>query len=238
LDHKYTLFNIDYDAVFEEAAAGQLAGAEALLMSQEDLHLSLCVHLAKHCYFASALLDRPDFTERVLDTGLLIQYCDIAEVTRHYSAELDWELALQKARIWQVEPAVQPVLASAVRLFRTRVPATLLQGLAVPEMSRLRRQVLASAVRNDRDKEAGAISPMSPVGRLPGLNASLMFRPVRLLDALDYLWPSHHFIAARYGSRNPVTVGLSRGLHVGRTVLGLVSDLARLAYYSGMRRYR
>ena len=235
LDHKYTVFNINYTEIIEGATQGELAGVTALILTPETRLLSLCVHLTKHCYYGDYLLEQPDFVDLVLSSGLLILYCDIAEVIRHYGADLDWDLALHKARKWQIESSVRPALASVVRLFDAPVPDTVLRSLPSPKTGWLQKRILASAGK-DGPEEGARIAPMTSLGRIPALHTDLMFRPVRLLDLTRYLWPPRQFIATRYGVENPLTVSACRGFHIGKTICGLFLDLAYLVYFSRIRR--
>jgi hypothetical protein len=63
----------------------------------------------------------------------------------------------------------------------------------------------------DQPEGKARVTPMSLLGRVPGLSTALMFRPVRLLPLLGYLWPPRRFIAARSGAQNVATVSIYRG---------------------------
>ena len=236
LDHKYTPFNIDYTEIFDEALSGQLAGVEALLLPPENLLLSLCIHLIKHCYYTKYILPRPDFAQLILASGLIL-YCDIAEVVRHYGPDLDWGLAMHKASRWQVESTVQPALASVAQLFDAPVPQAVLESLLAPKTSWLEGKILALAV-SDLKGERAKSSPSHPLRKLLSLRSDLMFRPVRLLDLFRYLWPAPQFIARRYNASNPVLVPLYYGLHVCKALGEVFLNLADLIYYTRLKRRR
>ena len=237
LDHKYTVFNVNYTEIFAEAISGEVAGVEALLMPPENLLLSLCIHLIKHCYYSKYILPRPDFGELILATGSLIQHCDIAEVIRRYGPDLDWDLTLRKARRWQIEATVQPSLASVVKLFDAPVPQAVLEGLPPPQTSWLEGKIFALAVRNLRG-EAVKSGPWRLLRRLLDPRSNLMFRPVRLLDLLRYLWPDSQFIVGRYNVSNPVKVRLYYGLHFWKAICELFLNLVDLVYYTRIKRLR
>ena len=237
LDHKYTPFNIDYAEIFAEAVSGQMAGVEALLMPPENLLLSLCIHLVKHCYYSKHILPRPDFVKLALASGFLILYCDIAEVIRHHGADLDWDLVVRKARRWQIESTVQPALVSVVRLFDAPVPQTVLEGLPVPRTGWLEGKVLAPAVEDLKGERAGR-GPSHPLRKLLGLRSDLVFRPVRMLDLLRYLWPAPRFIARRYNVSSPMSICLYYGLHVCKALGEVFLNLVDLIYYTRLKRRR
>lgn len=234
LDHKYTVFNVDYAEIFEEAISGEVAGVEALLMPPDDLLLSLCVHLIKHCYYSKYLLPRPDFVQLILASGFLILYCDIAEVIRRDGPDLDWDLVVHKAGRWQVESAVQPALASVVRLFNAPVLQGVLESLPAPQTGWLEGKILALAVE-DLKEERDESSPSHPLRKLLGLRLDLMFRPVRLLDLIRYLWPAPRFIARRYNVSKPVRVCLYYGLHVCKALGEVFLNLVDVVYYTRLK---
>jgi hypothetical protein len=236
LDHKYTVFNIDYTEIFDEVLSGQLAGVEALFLPPENLLLSLCIHLIKHCYYTQYILPRPDFAELILASGLIL-YCDIAEVIGHYGPDLDWDLVVRKARHWQVEPAVQPALASVAQLFDAPVPQAVLESLPSPKTGWLEGKILALAVEDLKGKRV-ASSPSHPLRKLLDLRSDLMFRPVRTLDLLHYLWPAPRFVARRYHACNPVLVPLYYGLHVCKALGEVFLNLVDLVYYTRLKRRR
>jgi hypothetical protein len=236
LDHKYTVFNIDYTEIFDEALSGQLAGVEALLLPPENLLLSLCIHLIKHCYYTKYILPRPDFVELILSSGLIL-YCDIAEVIRHYGPDLDWDLVVREARHWQVEPAVQPALASVAQLFDAPVPQAVLESLPPPKTGWLEGKILALAVEDLKGKRA-ASRPSHPLRKLLDLRSDLMFRPVRTLDLLHYLWPAPRFVARRYNASNPMLVPLYYGLHLCKALGEVFLNLVDLVYYTRLKRHR
>ncbi len=237
LDHKYTVFNVDYGEIFGEAVRGPLAGVEALLMPPENLLLSLCVHLVKHCYYGKVILPEPDFVELMLASGFLILYCDVAELIRRAGPELDWDLVVRKARRWQIESAVQPSLASVVRLFDAPVPRDALESLPAPQTGWLEGKILAVAVEELRGERAES-SLSAPFRKLLGLRADLMFRPVRMLDLLRYFLPGPRFIARRYDASNPVKVGLCYGLHLAKALGQAVLNLVDFVYYTRVKRGR
>ena len=235
LDHKYTVFNVNYAEIFGDAIVGQVVGVEALLMPPENLLLSLCIHLIKHCYYSKYILTRPDFVELVLASGFLILYCDIAEVIRRYGPDLNWALTVCKARRWQVEPTVQAGLASVVQLFNAAVPKAVLESLPPPQTGWLEKRILALAIE-DLKGERAQNGPLSPLRKLLAFRADLVFRPVRLLDLLRYLWPNPQFIARRYNVSNPVQVRFYYGLHIWKALGEVLLNLFDLIYYTRVKR--
>lgn len=237
LDHKYTVFNVDYAEMFAEAISGQVAGVEALLMSPENLLLSLCIHVIKHCYYSKYILARPDFAELILASSFLILYCDIAEVIRHYGPDLDWDLTVCRARRWQIESTVQPALASVAQLFNAPIPKAVLESLPAPKTIWLEKKIFALAIE-DLKGERSESSPSHPLRKLLGFRSDLVFRPVRLIDFFRYLWPTPQFIARRYNVSNPVQICLYCGLHVGKALGQMFLNLVDFIHYTRLKRRR
>jgi len=237
LDHKYTMFAIDYDAFFSEARDGELGGAPALLIPPENLLLSLCIHLVKHCYYMRLIPPGPELVAWILNDGFLILFSDIDGLLRRHERDLDWDLVLQQARRWLVEPVVQPSLALVVRLFRTPVPERVLESLPAPRAGWLERKVFSLIANSGQEGQSSADSPRSG-GELLSVRADLMFRPVRALDLLQYLRPTAPFIARRYDVSNPAQICLYSAIHVCKALGEMLMNLVDLVYYCRIKRRR
>ncbi len=224
LDHKYTLFVIDYAEIFRAATVGRIAGVEALCLSPEDLLLTLCIHLVKHCTYSRYITPGPDLLDRVASAGFLILYCDVATLIRRRGADLDWAAVVEKARRWQVESAVQPALAAVAELFAAPVPEAALSSLSPPKVGRLERAVLTRAVADTLDQPS--------LGTWLNACSDLVFRPVRALDLFRYLWPPSAYVTRRYGATSVAQISLYRGVHVLRAVGELLVNLGDLVYFT------
>ena len=237
LDHKYTVFAIDYDSFFSEARDGELGDVPALLIPPENLLLSLCIHLVKHCYYMRHIPPGPELIAWILNDGFLILFSDIDGLLRCHERDLDWDLVLQEARRWLVEPVVQPSLALAVQLFRTPVPERVLESLPAPRAGWLEKKVFNFIVNNGQEGQRNADSPRSG-GELLSARADLIFRPVRALDLLQYLRPTAPFIARRYDVSNPAQICLYSAIHVCKALGEMLMNLADMVYYCWIKRRR
>lgn len=233
LDHKYTLFMIDYAEIFRDGTAGTVAGVETLCLSPEDLLLTLCIHLVKHCTYSRYVAPGPELLDRVASAGFLVLYCDVAALLRRRSADLDWAAVVEKARRWQVESAVQPALAAAAGLFAAPVPPDVLASLSPPKVGRFERAVLSRTAADSLDQPRDGGHPRR--GKWLNVCSDLVFRPMRALDLCQYLWPPAAFIARRYGAANSAQIGLYRCVHVGRALGELLINLGDVVYYAGLK---
>jgi hypothetical protein len=229
LDHKYTSFQIDYGEVFQDATAGRVAGVEALCLSPEDLLLTLCIHLVKHCTYSRNIPPGPELLDRVLADGFLILYCDVVALLRRAGTDLDWAAVVEKARRWQVESTVQPALAATARLFEAPVPSSVLTSLPAPKVGRLERAIRSSTAAASLDGPHH--DGHSFFAKWRDACASLVFRPVRALDLCEYLWPPAAFVAKRYGAKNSVQIGLYRFVQLGRALGEGLINLGDIVYY-------
>ncbi len=226
LDHPYTVFNIAYDELFREAVPGALLGTETRLLSPEHLLLTVCVHLVKHAYCAAYILDRPDFASLALSAGWLLHYADVAEAIRHCGNSLDWDRMLRTSRKWNTDSVLQPALASAVRLFQSAVPESVLKSLPASRCGWIEKRIYR-AVAGQFVQPPG---PGSGWRKLMGFKRGLVFRPVRALDLLRYLWPDAAFLEGRYGGP------ARRCRHLAAAVGGLAWNAWDLAWFSLKRK--
>ena len=107
-----TSFRIDIDGLWQRARSTKIAGAEALVLSPEDLLLHLCQHAWKHSL-----------------TGGLRPFCDIAETARHYREKINWRALNALSSDWQMSPCAFLGLSLAKELFDAPIPESCLKDL-------------------------------------------------------------------------------------------------------------
>lgn len=199
LDHRFTPWLIDYAEIFRDARPGVIAGVPALTLSPEDMLLSLCLHLVKHAPCVELLLDQPAAAERILAAGWWIHVLDVAEALERGRDTLDWNRVADKARRWNIGSAVRASLRCAEQLLCAPVPDGLIGNLGAAPPGRLARRLQLWQLR------ALAPGAEKPTRRVAGFRHDVAFRPVRLLDALLYLWPDAAYLEKRYPDRGRVT---------------------------------
>ncbi len=235
IDHKYTLYDIDYPHIFEDAQRGKIAGTEALLLSPEDRLLCLCAHLVKHCYYNKFILNQPDFLSLVLASGSLVQYCDIAETVRHHSGEMDWDAIREKAEGWGMEGVVHTGLFSTARLFDPPVPEGFLENLSPARINYLERKVFPLVINGLRGQKGTSHIEHSLRKKL-GIPSGLVFRPIRMLDLFGYFFPDPQFISRRYAVSQPAVIPLCYGFHICKALWQVLMNVIDLIYYSFQKR--
>jgi len=224
LDHKYTLLTIDYAGIFRRAEPAMVAGSNGLVMSTEDLLLSLCVHLAKHCPHLEAASQSDRLEDYVLDAGALLWLCDIAGVLDRLREELDWKQLYQRGKDWGAHEALGIILRAANQLLRSPLPPEL------PSPRKLTRWQLWLFRRLVYTPGSG------PPRSIHRLNSRLFFRPIRLLDLKSYLFPNRSYIVRRYGSAAGTGLLFNRGQHLARALAQGLSNLVDAFRYSLLTR--
>jgi hypothetical protein len=220
LDHKYTLLTIDYAGIFRRAQPAAVAGSDGLMMSSEDLLLTLCIHLAKHCPHLQAAWQSGRLQDYMLDQGALLWLCDIAGVLDRLPEELDWKQVHRRAQDWGACEALGISLRASNQLLRSPLPSEL---LAPPTVTRWQRWLFRRLV--------GAPGS-TPTRSIHGLNSRLFFRPIRLLDVTSYLFPNRDYIVRRYGSARGMNLLINRGKHLAGALAQGFSNLMDVFRYS------
>jgi hypothetical protein len=97
---------VDMEGVWTRMARGQVGGAEALVLSPEDLLLHLCIHVAIHHGFDAKL----------------VQLLDLPVVVDRLGDGIDWGTLDRRAREWGVHRGVALTFALAGRLLGPFAP--------------------------------------------------------------------------------------------------------------------
>ena len=196
LDHKYTLFNIDYSRIFNEADVGKIAGTDSLIMRPEDALISLCVHLAKHCYFIKYTYNRPDFLPIILRHGFLILFYDIAKIINLYEPEIDWGKVIEKSKKWNVEEVVGPSLFSIYKLFGVPKQEKIFDKLTPPKIGFVEKKIVGKLITGSYENGKGILAEIGR--RLDRINPDVIFRPIRGIDLIRYVFPGRKYIKQKY----------------------------------------
>lgn len=204
LDHPYTRLTIDYDSLMARTTAGELWGQPIREMALPDLLLSLAVHLVKHAVYLPAVINRPDLPRLILADGMLMYFLDVAEVVKCHENEIDWRLTVELAN----EGGAVDVLGAVLRVCRTHlaapVPDWVLDALPIGRPGPVTRALMQRMA----DFKIAVYQGQKP-GRLwtflLGYNESIIFRPIRLLDLIQYCLPGAGYLERRYGSASLIT---------------------------------
>jgi hypothetical protein len=198
LDHPYTQLTLDYEAMLNRARPGQIWGLPLLELDWPDLVISLCIHLVKHAVYLPYSLERLDLPRLILADGMLMYFLDVTEALRLAGDDPPWSRLVDTANRDGAGTIVASVLEVCVRLLDAPVPEGVLArfhrskagSVSRAFMLRLGNATMAYYEGRSRSRRWSF---------LLGYNASVVFRPVRLLDFAHYLWPEADFLRRRYG---------------------------------------
>jgi hypothetical protein len=204
LDHPYTLLTIDYDGMLNRAVPGTLLDQPVYDFAPPDQLLSQVVHLVKHAIYLPATIERDDIARIILADGMLMYFLDVAETLRHYGRSLDWSQTIRLAREWGAANMLGAVLRVCHQHLNAPVPAPVLAQLTIGKANRVNDYVMNRLVEYEVALHMDH-KPSRLWAFLVGYQESLVLRPIRLLDALTYLFPPAEFLQRRYGRATPLT---------------------------------
>ena len=107
---------VEIAELWGRAQAVRIGGAEAYVLSPEDLLLHLCIHAAANHGFEVTLL----------------HLCDIPAVVAGYRDRIDWAVFWSRAQAWGAERSVLVTLAVAERLLGWHRPEEIARGASLP----------------------------------------------------------------------------------------------------------
>jgi hypothetical protein len=165
---------VRFDRIWEDARPVHYRGAEALMMSPEDLLVSLCINACRKRYFR------------------LKSLFDLAETVRRL-AGLDWERCARRAREHGCETVVYTALVAVEATLGCPLPAMALDGLGVsPVRAALLRALAAAVLRTTSLDGAAGRSPSLLPSLLPyaSLRGGQAWRAFRF--GLTFRPPPHH----------------------------------------------
>jgi len=158
------------ESVWRRVRPATLGGADALVLSPEDLVLHLCMHAEQ------------DGFERGLRP-----LCDLSATLERYGGEIDWDCLQSIAREWQAENSVYLALRLAKDLLEAPAPAAVLRALepqdeAADWLAQASATVLAGedelAAETDKSLEPLALILQVPAPRSFGSRIKSGFRTV------------------------------------------------------------
>jgi radical SAM protein with 4Fe4S-binding SPASM domain len=171
-------FRIDVDGLWERSRPASVAGVPGLVLSHEDLLLSVCLHAGYHHAFC----------------GGLKSLVDIAEICGRYRDEIDWERLRLRAREWGAERCVYLAARLAREWLDAPIPAEFLSGLKPQSPDAPWLAAAQGHVLGGRPENLFAVPMTRTVSQLWGPKSA--WRRLRLL--LARLFPSRQELALSY----------------------------------------
>lgn len=174
-------YRIDINTFWSNAQPVTIANVDVLMLVPEDLLLHLCLHLDQH-----------------LRSGAipLRWYCDIAEVIRHYEAEIDWNYLIQSSKNQGIEDPIYQNLYIVSNYLGSFVPAHVLHDLKLAnvdcdDIDDLFRRLIGGEIKKEKEG-MGYFRRITKVDGI-GNKAHLLF---------DAVFPCKEYMIRRYSIKN------------------------------------
>ena len=204
LDHPYTLLTIDYEALMDRTAPGQLLEEPVRELSPPDLLLSLAVHLVKHAVYLPSAMDRPDLPRIILADGMLMYFLDVAEAIKRHDTEMDWPFLVDLAQASGATTILGSVLRVCGEWLDAPIPDSVLDDLPVRAprglASQMMKRLIDYEVATHQGQERSRFWDFMLM-----TDESFILRPIRVLDTAAYFVPGSDFLERRYGEASWVS---------------------------------
>jgi hypothetical protein len=191
---RFNIPRIDIDELWSRTRPWSIGGRETLALHPEDTLTYLCYHADKHTCFSRFVADWANVGPEIVlgnnASAELLWYADIQRFIQVEGEGFDWDRLVGNSKRWGIDRSVYSSLVVTRALFGPSASEQAVRQLRPPRPGRLRsalyRRVMASQEpRQDLGPGAGATARH----RLLESGLTLQFRPVRLLDLAEYLFP-------------------------------------------------
>jgi len=135
-------YEVDINKFWNNARLIKIAGIETLTFVPENLLQHLFLHMDKHINISGSPPAKP-----------LRDYCDIAEVTRHYKDTINWDYFLQSSKDYGIEEPVFQGLFIAKEYFGAFVPENVLSELKSVKSNICFEEIFKGLTKEDPNKK-------------------------------------------------------------------------------------
>ena len=209
-----TPYKIDINKFWNNAKPVKIANIETLTFTSEDLLQHLCLHLDKHINSAAPPA-RP-----------LRDYCDIAEVTRHYKDTINWNYLLQSSKDYGIEEPIFQGLSTAKKYFGAFVPEDILSELE-PIKSSIDFEEIFKGVIKDNSNKKDQSNTINSLMRLEKVNGT--WNKSRIV--FGYIFPSKEFMRYCYPIKHEKQVYMYYLIRSGTFFQWGLNILCQLPHY-------
>ncbi|MDD2754215.1 MAG: nucleotidyltransferase family protein [Methanothrix sp.] len=180
---------IDINHLWENVKPTNIAGIDTLMLSPEYILLHLCLHLDKHLFSPSGPPAKP-----------LRNFCDIAEVIRHYKESINWGYLLRISKNYGIEKQIYKGLFVASQCFEAFVPTEILCELKSEEFSFDFENILKTKYTNSPMKKTPSeIGYFRRLSRLNGIRN-------KVLILFSDVFPCKEYMMQNYSINNEIQV--------------------------------
>ena len=185
IDHPYTLFTPDIDGICRRSVTIEMRGVDVPMPHPDDLLPLLCMHVMKHAVWLPMQVEMGRVTD-LIEEGNLLGLIDVALLARKISPRLCWDRVVDRASSWGAEGAVRTCLEAVEQLWPDSVDPNIRKRFANSSVGRWRRRRYVQQRQESRWMKTVA--------------GQAVFRPVRSLDLVEYLFPPANYLRRRYGA--------------------------------------
>jgi len=206
---------VNINKFWNNAIPVKIAGIETLAFSPENLLQHLCLHLDKHINISSAPPAKP-----------LRDYCDIAEVTRHYKDMINWNYLVQSSKDYGIEEPISQSLFIAKKYFGAFVPDNSLIALEPVKPSICFEEIYNGLIKDDSNQNNQCLE-RNYFRNLKTVNG--IWNKSRIL--FGYIYPSKEYMIYCYSIRNEKQVYRYYLIRLGRAFQRGLNILGQLPNY-------
>jgi hypothetical protein len=225
---RFSLLRVDMDEIWAGIRPWSLAQCKTNALSPEDLLAYLCYHADKHTCFSRYIEDfsrvGPEVVLGNTVSAELLWYADILRAIGLEGHRVGWDRLVDNSRRWGIEGEVYASLAVTDRVFGTSVAEEPLALLEPPKTRRFQAGIYRRLMMTPSSPDAACEGTGRQ--RLLESGTGLQFRPFKLLDILDYLFPDPARVSRSFSVRGPL-LALRYAGHV-------VGAASRIVYCFGL----
>jgi len=212
---------IDSSRAWENALPATIAGIDnVLVLPLEELLIRLCLHASKHIYSGRE--------------GILMWWCDIAEVEKSYRGKIDWEYITRISKEYRIQAPVYHSLNFAREWLDAVIPENVLRELKPPLLIISVEDFSRAIIEGRQYLQAWVKSQASFLGTVDGISN-------KLRCTFRILFPTKEFMMHRYFLKRPILVYLYYPVRFFtglRALCQLISGYTKALYQLFNRRFK
>ena len=209
----HTPYEVDIDKFWNKAKSVKVAGVEVLTFAPEDTLQHLCLHVDKHINYAPPAKPLRD-------------YCDIAEVTRHYKEIINWNYLVQSSKNFRAEKPIYQGLFIAKEYFDAFVPENILSELRIVEPKIVFEEIFKGSTKDD-SYEKYQLGEIKYLMMLQLINGT--WNKIRIL--FGSIFPSKEYMMYRYSIKNKKQIYKYYLIHLGMAFRWALATLWKLPHH-------
>jgi hypothetical protein len=204
---RFNLLRVNMNEIWSRVRPWSIGERSVLSMCPEDLLIYLCYHAEKHTCFSRYIADfshiGPEIVLETTEAAQLLWYADILRLIHIEGHSVRWDTIAERCRRWGIGGQVYASLAVTDGVFGTSVAARPLGMLEPPRPRRLQAGLYRRLMKpRGRPRKATSLEDTAR-RRLFDSGAGLQFRPFRLLDITEYLFPDLDLVSRCYSVTGP-----------------------------------